>query len=82
MSGTFFGVQQKILLKEKSLWEITIESLKLLIEKGLLQKDTVLTEKELLQKDTINKYEEFKYNFQITKLGIASFKGKSLHKFY
>uniref|UniRef100_A0A8C3YIN9 Helicase, POLQ like n=1 Tax=Catagonus wagneri TaxID=51154 RepID=A0A8C3YIN9_9CETA len=61
MNGTFFGVQQKILSKEKSLWEITVESLRYLTEKGLLQKDTILTEKGLL--------------FHITKLGRASFKG-------
>ncbi|XP_070361559.1 helicase POLQ-like isoform X3 [Equus asinus] len=76
MSGTFFGVQQKILLKEKSLWDITVDSLRYLTEKGLLQKDTILTEKGLLQKDTICKSEEeFQYSFQITKLGRASFKG-------
>ena len=77
MSGTFFGVQQKILLKERSLWEITVESLRYLTEKGLLQKDTILTEKGLLQKDTIHgSEEEFQYSFHITKLGRASFKGK------
>uniref|UniRef100_A0A8D1PIY6 Helicase, POLQ like n=1 Tax=Sus scrofa TaxID=9823 RepID=A0A8D1PIY6_PIG len=76
MSGTFFGVQQKILLKEKSLWEITVESLRYLTEKGLLQKDTVLTEEGLLQKDTVQgSEEEFQYSFRITKLGRASFKG-------
>ncbi|XP_042637722.1 helicase POLQ-like [Orycteropus afer afer] len=64
MSGTFLGVQQKILLKEKSLWEITVESLSYLTEKGFLQKDTVCKSEE-----------EFQYNFQITKLGRASFKG-------
>ncbi|XP_032256588.1 helicase POLQ-like isoform X5 [Phoca vitulina] len=64
MCGTFFGVQQKILLKEKSLWEITVESLRYLTEKGLLQKDT------------INKSEEeIQYSFHITKLGRATFKG-------
>ncbi|XP_027980019.1 helicase POLQ-like isoform X4 [Eumetopias jubatus] len=64
MCGTFFGVQQKILLKEKSLWEITVESLRYLTEKGLLQKDA------------INKSEEeIQYSFHITKLGRASFKG-------
>ncbi|XP_032488142.1 helicase POLQ-like isoform X2 [Phocoena sinus] len=76
MSGTFFGVQQKILLKERSLWEITVESLRYLTEKGLLQNDTILTEKGLLQKDTIHgSEEEFQYSFHITKLGRASFKG-------
>uniref|UniRef100_A0A5F5PYD1 Helicase POLQ-like n=1 Tax=Equus caballus TaxID=9796 RepID=A0A5F5PYD1_HORSE len=76
MSGTFFGVQQKILLKEKTLWDITVDSLRYLTEKGLLQKDTILTEKGLLQKDTICKSEEeFQYSFQITNLGRASFKG-------
>nr|XP_020748531.1 helicase POLQ-like isoform X2 [Odocoileus virginianus texanus] len=64
MSGTFFGVQQKVLLKEKSLWEITVESLRYLTEKGLLQKDTVYGSEE-----------EFQNNFHITKLGRASFKG-------
>ncbi|XP_048640687.1 helicase POLQ-like isoform X4 [Marmota marmota marmota] len=63
MNGTFFAVQQKTLLKEKSLWEITVESLGYLTEKGLLQKYTVLSEEEL------------QYNFHITKLGRASFKG-------
>ncbi|VTJ69098.1 helicase POLQ-like isoform X2 [Marmota monax] len=63
MNGTFFAVQQKTLLKEKSLWEITVESLGYLTEKGLLQKYTVLSEEEL------------QYNFRITKLGRASFKG-------
>ncbi|XP_030733918.1 helicase POLQ-like isoform X2 [Globicephala melas] len=76
MSGTFFGVQQKILLKERSLWEITVESLRYLTEKGLLQNDTILTEKGLLQKDAIHgSEEEFQYSFHITKLGRASFKG-------
>ncbi|XP_049741811.1 helicase POLQ-like isoform X3 [Elephas maximus indicus] len=64
MSGTFLGVQQKILLKEKSLWEITVESLRYLTEKGLLQKDTVCKSEE-----------EVEYSFHITKLGRASFKG-------
>ncbi|XP_036083668.1 helicase POLQ-like isoform X2 [Rousettus aegyptiacus] len=76
MTGTFFGVQQKILLKEKSLWEITVESLRYLIEKGLLQKDPILTEKGRMQKDTLyESKEEFQYSFHITKLGRASFKG-------
>uniref|UniRef100_H0XAQ0 Helicase, POLQ like n=1 Tax=Otolemur garnettii TaxID=30611 RepID=H0XAQ0_OTOGA len=64
MNGTFFGVQQKILLKEKSLWEITVESLSYLTEKGLLQKDT-----------TCKSEDEAQCNFHITKLGRASFKG-------
>ncbi|XP_040335370.1 helicase POLQ-like isoform X1 [Herpailurus yagouaroundi] len=64
MNGTFFGVQQKILLKEKSLWEITVESLRYLTEKGLLQKDT-----------TDKSEEDFQHSFHITKLGRASFKG-------
>ncbi|XP_047423294.1 helicase POLQ-like isoform X3 [Sciurus carolinensis] len=64
MNGTFFGVQQKTLLKEKSLWEITVESLGYLTEKGLLQKDTVYLSEE-----------ESQCNFHITKLGRASFKG-------
>ncbi|XP_012415350.1 helicase POLQ-like isoform X1 [Trichechus manatus latirostris] len=64
MSGTFLGVQQKILLKEKSLWEITVESLSYLTEKGLLQKDTIRKAEK-----------EVEYNFHITKLGRASFKG-------
>uniref|UniRef100_A0A5F9DDR3 Helicase POLQ-like n=1 Tax=Oryctolagus cuniculus TaxID=9986 RepID=A0A5F9DDR3_RABIT len=64
MNGTFFGVQQKILLKEKSLWEVTVESLRHLTEKGLLQKDTVN-----------NSDEECRCDFHITKLGRASFKG-------
>ncbi|XP_017729945.1 PREDICTED: helicase POLQ-like isoform X2 [Rhinopithecus bieti] len=64
MNGTFFGVQQKILLKEKSLWEITVESLRYLTEKGLLQKDTICKSEE-----------EVQHNFHVTKLGRASFKG-------
>ncbi|XP_069341656.1 helicase POLQ-like isoform X1 [Eulemur rufifrons] len=64
MHGTLFGVQQKILLKEKSLWEITVESLSYLTDKGLLQKDTVSKSEE-----------EVQCNFHITKLGRASFKG-------
>ncbi|CAO2639190.1 Helicase POLQ-like, partial [Lemmus lemmus] len=63
MNGTFFGVQQKILLKEKSLWEITIESLSYLTEKGLLRKDSC------------GASEEAQCRFHITKLGHASFKG-------
>lgn len=84
MSGTFFGVQQKFLLKEKSLWEITVESLRYLTEKGLLQEDTIFTEKGLTQEDAIYKSEEwFQFSFHITKLGRASFKGSnSLPKFY
>lgn len=82
MSGTLFGVQQKILLKEKSLLEITVESLRFLTEKGLLQKDTILTEKGFTQKDASYKFEEwFQYSFHITKLGQASFKGNSLPNF-
>ncbi|KAM6220941.1 helicase POLQ-like [Rhynchocyon petersi] len=64
MSGTFLGIQQKILLKEKTLWDITVESLHCLTEKGLLQKDTVCHSEEKLQ-----------YHFHITNLGRASFKG-------
>ncbi|XP_012875683.1 PREDICTED: helicase POLQ-like isoform X2 [Dipodomys ordii] len=64
MNGTLFGVQQKILLKDKSLWEVTIESLRYLTEKGLLQRETVC-----------NSEEELQCNFHITKLGRASFKG-------
>ncbi|XP_005401439.1 PREDICTED: helicase POLQ-like isoform X1 [Chinchilla lanigera] len=64
MNGTFFGVQQKILLKEKSLWEITVESLRYLTEKGLLQRNPISESAEELQ-----------CNFHITKLGQASFKG-------
>ncbi|XP_045852511.1 helicase POLQ-like isoform X3 [Meles meles] len=64
MGGTLFGVQQKILLKEKSLREITVEWLSYLTEKGLLQKDVVDKSKE-----------EIEYSFHITKLGRASFKG-------
>ncbi|XP_032732393.1 helicase POLQ-like isoform X2 [Lontra canadensis] len=64
MGGTLFGVQQKILLKEKSLREITVEWLRYLTEKGLLQKDVVDKSKE-----------EMEYSFHITKLGRASFKG-------
>ncbi|KAM7326598.1 hypothetical protein ACRRTK_015076 [Alexandromys fortis] len=63
MNGTFFGVQQKILLKEKSLWEITVESLNYLTEKGLLQRDSC------------GASEEAQCCFHITKLGHASFKG-------
>ncbi|XP_059130794.1 helicase POLQ-like isoform X2 [Peromyscus eremicus] len=63
MNGTFFGVQQKILLKEKSLWEITVESLGCLTEKGLLHRDS--------RGDS----EELQCPFRITKLGQASFKG-------
>ncbi|XP_008061056.1 helicase POLQ-like isoform X2 [Carlito syrichta] len=64
MNDTLFGVQQKNLLKEKSLWEVTVESLSYLTEKGLLQKDAVCKSEE-----------EVQYNFHITKLGRASFKG-------
>ncbi|XP_063105412.1 helicase POLQ-like isoform X2 [Cavia porcellus] len=64
MNGTLFGVQQKILLKEKSLWEVTVESLRYLTEKGLLQK-----------KHVSESGEELQCNFHITKLGQASFKG-------
>ncbi|XP_042524317.1 helicase POLQ-like isoform X2 [Dipodomys spectabilis] len=64
MNGTLFGVQQKILLKDKSLWEVTIESLRYLTEKGLLQRETICKSEEELQ-----------CNFHITKLGRASFKG-------
>ncbi|XP_051054074.1 helicase POLQ-like isoform X2 [Phodopus roborovskii] len=60
MSGTFFGVQQKVLLKEKSLWEITVDSLSYLTDKGLLQKESC--------GDT-------EHCFRVTKLGQASFKG-------
>ncbi|XP_067592551.1 helicase POLQ-like isoform X2 [Pseudorca crassidens] len=73
---SLIGLKQKILLKERSLWKITVESLRYLTEKGLLQNDTILTEKGLLQKDTIHgSEEEFQYSFHITKLGRASFKG-------
>ncbi|KAL1790926.1 helicase POLQ-like isoform X1 [Sigmodon hispidus] len=62
MNGTLFGVQQKILLKEKSLWKITVDSLRCLTEKGLLGKDSHSDSEEL-------------QCFHITKLGQASFKG-------
>ncbi|KAL6078258.1 hypothetical protein STEG23_006515 [Scotinomys teguina] len=62
MNGTLFGVQQKILLKEKSLWEITVESLRHLTEKGLLHKDSRGGSEE-------------PQSFRITKLGQAAFKG-------
>ncbi|XP_044244060.2 helicase POLQ-like isoform X2 [Ursus arctos] len=61
---SLIGLKQKILLKEKSLWEITVESLRYLTEKGLLQKDTIDKSKE-----------EIQCSFNITKLGRASFKG-------
>ncbi|XP_006885322.1 PREDICTED: LOW QUALITY PROTEIN: helicase POLQ-like [Elephantulus edwardii] len=64
MSGTFLGIQEKILLKEKSLWEITEESLQCLTDKGLLQRDSAT-----------NSEEEIQHNFRITNLGRASFKG-------
>ncbi|XP_075854785.1 helicase POLQ-like isoform X2 [Microcebus murinus] len=64
MNGTLFGVQQKVLLKEKSLWEVTVESLRYLTEKGLLQKDSIHKSEE-----------EAQCSFHITKLGRASFKG-------
>ncbi|XP_038615247.1 helicase POLQ-like isoform X2 [Tachyglossus aculeatus] len=64
MHGTFFGVQQKILSNEKSLWEITRESLEGLIEKGLLQ-----------GKITWKNEEESHGDLHITRLGRASFKG-------
>uniref|UniRef100_A0A6I8N8J7 Helicase, POLQ like n=1 Tax=Ornithorhynchus anatinus TaxID=9258 RepID=A0A6I8N8J7_ORNAN len=64
MGGTFFGVQQKILSKEKSLWEITRESLECLIKKGLLQ-----------GKITWENEEEAHGDLRITRLGQASFKG-------
>ncbi|XP_031192846.1 helicase POLQ-like isoform X2 [Mastomys coucha] len=63
MNGTLFGVQQKILLKEKSLWEITVDALEHLTEKGLLQKDSHADNGGL------------QCHFQITKLGQASLKG-------
>ncbi|XP_042113646.1 helicase POLQ-like isoform X3 [Peromyscus maniculatus bairdii] len=63
MNGTFFGVQQKILLKEKSLWEITVESLGCLTEKGLLHRDSR------------GASEEFQCPFRITRLGQAALKG-------
>ncbi|XP_028629505.1 helicase POLQ-like isoform X3 [Grammomys surdaster] len=63
MNGTFFGVQQKILLKEKSLWEVTVDALEHLTEKGLLQKDS--------HGDS----EGLQCHFRVTKLGQASYKG-------
>lgn len=63
MNGTLFGVQQKTLLREKSLWEVTVGALEHLTEKGLLQKDS--------HDDS----EESQCRFRITKLGQASFKG-------
>ncbi|XP_042113648.1 helicase POLQ-like isoform X4 [Peromyscus maniculatus bairdii] len=65
MNGTFFGVQQKILLKEKSLWEITVESLGCLTEKGLLHRDSR------------GASEEFQCPFRITRLGQAALKVQS-----
>lgn len=63
MNGTLFGVQQKTLLREKSLWEVTVGALEHLTEKGLLQKDSH------------GSPEESRCHFRITKLGQASFKG-------
>ncbi|XP_027709243.1 helicase POLQ-like isoform X4 [Vombatus ursinus] len=64
MCGTFFGIQQKSLSEEKSLWEISQKALEGLIEKGLLQRQSVCKNGEESQCD-----------LQITKLGKASLKG-------
>ncbi|XP_036620820.1 helicase POLQ-like [Trichosurus vulpecula] len=64
MCGTFFGIQQKSLSEEKSLWDISQKALASLIEKGLLQKQNVC-----------NNEEESQCDLQITKLGRASLKG-------
>ncbi|XP_074130033.1 helicase POLQ-like isoform X1 [Sminthopsis crassicaudata] len=64
MCATFFGIQQKGLSEEKSLWEICRKALASLMEKGLLQKRSVC-----------NNEEESQCELQITKLGQASLKG-------
>ncbi|XP_068949250.1 helicase POLQ-like isoform X3 [Petaurus breviceps papuanus] len=64
MCGTFFGIQQKSLSAEKSLWEISQKALATLIEKGLLQRQSVCKSEGESQCD-----------LQITKLGQASLKG-------
>ncbi|KAM8971165.1 helicase POLQ-like isoform X2 [Sarcophilus harrisii] len=64
MCATFFGIQQKRLSEEKSLWEICRKALASLMEKGLLQKRSVCKNEE-----------ESQCELQITKLGQASLKG-------
>ncbi|XP_051822196.1 helicase POLQ-like [Antechinus flavipes] len=64
MCATFFGIQQKGLSEEKSLWEICRKALASLMEKGLLQKRSVCKNEE-----------ESQCELQITKLGQASLKG-------
>ncbi|XP_072478890.1 helicase POLQ-like isoform X2 [Notamacropus eugenii] len=64
MCSTFFGIQQKSLSGEKSLWEVSQKALASLIEKGLLQRQSVC-----------KNVEESQCDLQITKLGQASLKG-------
>ncbi|XP_030046424.1 helicase POLQ-like [Microcaecilia unicolor] len=64
MCGTFFSVQQKHLSKEKSIWDITRESLEYLMEKGLISGQL-----------TIEKEQEYQETLQVSNLGQAIFKG-------
>nr|XP_033819703.1 helicase POLQ-like isoform X2 [Geotrypetes seraphini] len=64
MCGTFFSVQQKHLSKEKSIWDITRESLEYLMEKGLISGQL-----------SIEKEQEYQETLQVSKLGQATFKG-------
>ncbi|XP_075059409.1 helicase POLQ-like [Mixophyes fleayi] len=58
---TLFSVQQKHLYKEKSLWDITTESLEYLADKGLIcSKPCPETEQDI---------------FEVTRLGQATYKG-------
>lgn len=64
MCHTLLGVQQQLLLKEKSLSEIVRDELENLIEKGLLKG-------KIMEKD-----QNSKSTLTITLLGKATYKGK------
>ncbi|XP_029455358.1 helicase POLQ-like isoform X2 [Rhinatrema bivittatum] len=64
MCGTLFSVQQKHLCKEKSIWDITRESLEYLMEKKLIS-GKLASERE----------QEYQGTLRVSKLGQAIFKG-------
>lgn len=64
MCHTLLGVQQQLLLKEKSLSEIVRDELENLIEKGLLKG-------KIMEKD-----QNSKSTLTVTLLGKATYKGK------
>eukprot|EP00062_Callorhinchus_milii_P021566 gi/632978417/ref/XP_007905902.1/ PREDICTED: helicase POLQ-like isoform X2 [Callorhinchus milii] len=65
LSGTLFSVQQQQLSDGKSLWEVTKQTLELLIEKGLISDKVSHKSSE----------QEIRHTLEVTTLGHATYKG-------